>query len=126
DFWLLTSFTGLQHMVDGIGGLDVHVTQPMHDRFSGSNFNPGNHHFNGSQALSFARDRHSFLNGDLSRSGNQGILLLSALAKLHATFAANPSALFSWIATGWRNFETNLGLSTLLNLALTATSIPSR
>jgi LCP family protein required for cell wall assembly len=124
DFWMVTSFTGLTRMVDGVGGVTVRVTQPMHDPLSGSNFDPGVHRFNGQQALAFARDRHSFLNGDLTRSANQGTLLLAALSKLHTTFARDPSSLFSWIATGWRNIETNLSVKTLLDLALTATAIP--
>jgi len=125
DFWLLTSFQGIVSMVNGIGGLSVQVTQPMHDSYSGSNFDPGVHHFDGSQALSFARDRHTFADGDLTRSQNQGVLLVSALSKLHTAFSEDPAALFRWIALGWRNFRTDLGVRTLLDLALTATSIPS-
>jgi anionic cell wall polymer biosynthesis LytR-Cps2A-Psr (LCP) family protein len=34
--------------------------------------------------LQFARDRHSFSNGDLSRSDNQGLLIVSALRTLQA------------------------------------------
>ena len=125
DYWLLTSFRGLTNMVSGIGGLTVQVTQAMHDRFSGSNFRPGIRHFNGQQALAFARDRHSFLNGDLTRSGNQGRLLVSALAKLHLSAGRDPGQLFSWLAVGWRNVSTNLSVPTLLDLALTALSVPT-
>jgi len=126
DFWILTSFQGLTNMVNAIGGLTVQVLQPMHDRFSGSNFNPGVHRFNGKQALSFARDRHSFLNGDLTRSQNQGRLLVSALAKLHAMVASNPANLLTWLAVGWRNVRTDLSVKTLFELALTAASIPTQ
>jgi LCP family protein required for cell wall assembly len=125
DYWLLTSFRGLTNMVNGIGGLTVQVTQSMHDRLSGSNFKPGIRHFNGKQALSFARDRHSFLNGDLTRSGNQGRLLVSALAQLHLSAGRDPGQLFSWLAVGWRNVSTDLSVPTLLDLALTALSVPT-
>jgi LCP family protein required for cell wall assembly len=124
DFWMLTSFNGLQNMVNEVGGLTVKVTQPMHDGYSGSNFNPGVHHLFGKQALSFARDRHTFTNGDLTRSANQGRLIVSALSKLHSSFSDVPAELLSWLSVGWRNFRTDLSLPTLLNLGLAATSIP--
>ena len=50
---------------------------------------PGPTHLNGEQALEFSRDRHSFANGDLSRSNNQGLLILAALSTLRAK---SPSA----------------------------------
>jgi LCP family protein required for cell wall assembly len=124
DFWLLTSFQGLINLVNGIGGLTVRVQQPMHDRFSGSNFDPGVRHLNGSQALSFARDRHSFTQGDLARSANQGRLFLAALSRLHTVFAKDPVQLFRWMVVGWRNIHTDLSVTTLLDLALTATQVP--
>jgi anionic cell wall polymer biosynthesis LytR-Cps2A-Psr (LCP) family protein len=61
----------------------------MNDDFSGAHFNPGPAHLNGAQALQFARDRHSFDNGDLTRTSNQGLLIISALQTLQAK---HPSA----------------------------------
>ncbi len=124
DFWLLTSFNGLITMVSQIGGLTVNVPQAMHDHYSGSNFAKGIRHLTGRQALSFARDRHSFLNGDLTRSLNQGRLLVAALSSLHARFAKDPAALFDWVAVLWKEVHTDLDLSTILDLALTATQVP--
>jgi polyisoprenyl-teichoic acid--peptidoglycan teichoic acid transferase len=124
DFWMLTSFQGLANLVNGIGGLTVRVLQPMHDGFSGSNFKPGVRHFSGSQALAFARDRHSFTQGDLARSANQGRLFLAALSSLHSVFARDPAQILRWLMVGWRNIHTDLSVRTLLDLALTATKIP--
>jgi polyisoprenyl-teichoic acid--peptidoglycan teichoic acid transferase len=124
DFWALTSFWGLRNMVDAVGGLTVDVPTDMHDDFSGADFTAGQHHLNGTKALSFARDRHDVPGGDLGRSKNQGILMLSALTKLHRVFDKNPAALFTWVAVGWRWLHTDLDVGTLLQLALTATTIP--
>lgn len=124
DFWLLTTFDGLKNMVNGIGGLTVKVATAMHDPYSGANFSAGVHHMDGSQALSFARDRHSFVNGDLTRTINQGTLLISALTKLHAQFAKDPASVLDWIATMYHNIYTNVPVSTLFKLALTATQVP--
>ena len=125
DFWMLTSFKGLVRMVNAIGGLKVYVPRSMHDRFSGANFSKGTHHFTGRKALAFARDRHDVPGGDLGRSRNQGRLLLAALSQLHKVFDKDPGKVFTWIAAGWRNIRTDLGVSTLLDLALTASSIPA-
>ncbi len=73
------AFTGL---VDDLGGVDVNVEKPMHDRYSGTDFNPGLIHMSGIQALNFSRDRHSFSNGDLQRSQNQATVLIAALAEM--------------------------------------------
>jgi LCP family protein required for cell wall assembly len=124
DFWALTSFNGLINMVNGIGGLTVFIPQALHDRFSGAFFSRGVHHLRGGDALAFARDRHDFLSGDISRSKNQGTLMVAALDRLHVVFAKRPSDLLAWIALGWRNIHTDLSPQVLLDLALTATHVP--
>jgi polyisoprenyl-teichoic acid--peptidoglycan teichoic acid transferase len=125
DFWMLTSFPGLVNMVNGIGGLTVDVPQPMHDSYSHANFQPGPTRMNGKQALAFARDRHDVPGGDLGRSRDQGILLISALSKLRDSFEANPATAFTWLRAGWNEMRTDLSVSTMLQLALTATRIPA-
>jgi LCP family protein required for cell wall assembly len=124
DFWVLTGFEGFRSMVSGIGGLKVRVLEPMHDSYSGANFDPGVHHFDGQQALSFARDRHTLARGDLDRSANQGRLMLAALSKLRSVFEDDPTSLFTWISVGWRNASTDLDVATILDLGLTAAQIP--
>jgi len=88
--WVIrVNFPHFQQMVDEIGGIDVNIPQQMDDDFSGAHFAPGLTHLNGEQALQFSRDRHSFSNGDLSRTQNQGLLIISALQTLQAK---HPSA----------------------------------
>jgi LCP family protein required for cell wall assembly len=123
DFWLLTSFTGFTSMVNRIGGLTVRVPLPMHDRYSGADFSAGKHHFNGQQALAFARDRHDVPGGDLGRSANQGRLFLAALSKLRSSFRGRPATVLDWIGVGWRHISSDLDVGTLLNLGLTATQV---
>jgi LCP family protein required for cell wall assembly len=124
DFWMLTSFPGIVGMVNEIGGLTVDVPYPMHDAFSGANFEPGTQHLSGKQALSFARDRHDVPGGDLGRSRDQGILLLAALAKFREEFANDPASAFTWMRAGWGRVRTNVAVATLLQLALTASQVP--
>jgi polyisoprenyl-teichoic acid--peptidoglycan teichoic acid transferase len=78
-FSITTNFAGFVDMVNELGGLDINITQPMHDQNSGTDFDPGPHHLNGEGALAFSRDRYSFAGGDISRTENQGYLIISAL-----------------------------------------------
>jgi len=123
DYYLLTSFRKFETMVSDIGGLDIQVLYPMHDRYSGADFEPGPHHLDGGQALSFARDRHDVPGGDIGRSENQGRLLLAALTKLRGIFADDPGLLLRWIAIGTRGVATDLGLQDLVKLGLAATGV---
>jgi LCP family protein required for cell wall assembly len=83
--WVIrANFPHFQQMVDEIGGIDINIPTAMDDDFSGAHFVPGLIHLNGAQALEFARDRHSFPNGDLTRTSNQGLLIVSALQTLQA------------------------------------------
>jgi LCP family protein required for cell wall assembly len=120
DFYLLTSFQGLRNMVDSIGGITVKVPFPMHDRFSGADFEPGTRHMTGGQALAFARDRHDVPGGDLGRSANQGRLLLAALAEFRGDFQKDPSVVLQWMGAGLRNVDSDLPLDEILKLAFTA------
>jgi LCP family protein required for cell wall assembly len=76
------NFPNFVQMVDEIGGIDIDIPAAMSDSFSGAEFSVGPTHLTGEQALAFSRDRHSFNNGDLTRTSNQGLLIISALQML--------------------------------------------
>ena len=80
---MTTGFVGLTAMVDEMGGIDVDVPTAMSDSNSGAFFSAGFQHLNGAEALALSRNR-GVSGGDFSRSRNQGILILAALAKLRA------------------------------------------
>ncbi|MBA3552606.1 MAG: LCP family protein [Actinobacteria bacterium] len=125
DFYLLTSFKGLERMVDAVGGLTVDVPYAMDDSFSHVHLRAGPQRLRGWQALALARNRHDTPNGDFSRSLNQGRLLLSALAQLRREFEESPGRLLSWLVIGWRNIKTDLDFDTILELGMTATQVPA-
>jgi LCP family protein required for cell wall assembly len=127
DFWLLTSFRGLEQMVNSVGGITVRVPYPMHDSFSGANFRAGRQKLDGGEALAFSRNRYDTPDGDFSRSKNQGLLMVSALAELRKDFDSNPAVLFRWIGALWRGVQSDLSVKTLFDLAITATQVnPAR
>jgi polyisoprenyl-teichoic acid--peptidoglycan teichoic acid transferase len=83
-FAMTTNFAGFVDMVNELGGIDINITQPMHDQNSGTHFDPGPRHLNGEGALAFSRDRYSFSAGDISRTENQGYLMITALQNFQA------------------------------------------
>lgn len=69
DYYFRINFTGFVDVVDALGGVEV---------YSAYDFTAGNHHYvqgmntlNGEEALTFARERHSFSEGDRQRGNNQ-------------------------------------------------------
>jgi anionic cell wall polymer biosynthesis LytR-Cps2A-Psr (LCP) family protein len=85
-----TDFDGFQAMVDGIGGIDITIPQPLDDPYSDAHLAAGPQHINGAQAVEFGRDRYDFATGDLARAVNGGSLILAALTTIenrHPSFA---------------------------------------
>jgi LCP family protein required for cell wall assembly len=90
SYAITTNFPGFTGMVDDIGGIDVNVPRALHDYYSGAYFQPGVQHLSGDQSLRLARDRHDYNDGDISRTGNQALEIVSALGTLRAQ---NPGAI---------------------------------
>jgi LCP family protein required for cell wall assembly len=65
-------FGGLVSVVNEVGGVRICLPAPLHDKYSGLNLTAGCHDLNGAQALSFVRDRHSFVTEDSAISVDQG------------------------------------------------------
>lgn len=126
DYWVLTSFFGVTEAVDEIGRLTLTVPFSMHDRYSKSDFSPGTYDLKGHDVLAFARDRHSFSEGDFARSENQGRVLLAALEQFRKEFADDPSRLLDWIGVGERNIQTSLSIDELLRFGFEATQFDPR
>jgi LCP family protein required for cell wall assembly len=99
SYAITTNFPGMIRMVDEIGGIDVTIPEitanqdsvslggdrTWNDSFTGAFFKPGPQHLDGRQTLAFSRDRHDFnLLGDIARTGDQAIVIMSALAMLRA------------------------------------------
>jgi polyisoprenyl-teichoic acid--peptidoglycan teichoic acid transferase len=123
DYYVLTSFDGVQAAVDDIGGLTIDVPFPMSDPFSRTDFDAGVQTLNGHDTLAFARDRHSLTSGDFGRSENQGRVLLAALEQLRKEYAKDPAVLFDYIGAGLRNVQTDLSTQETLTFAFAALSI---
>jgi LCP family protein required for cell wall assembly len=113
-------FAGFQGIVDGVGGVQIDVPVPMDDEYSGAVFSQGPHRMDGFQALAFSRDRHDFPRGDISRSDNQGLMILAGLKQLQ-TEAKGPAGEFKLLALLGRHAQLDgLGLTDVYRLGRVA------
>ena len=120
SYVLEVDFAGFTSLVDGIGGVDANVPTPMDDHFSGAVFSPGMNHMSGQQALAFSRDRHDFPNSDITRTANQGGLILDALRQLQ-TKLQNAAGEFRLMALLGRHAQLDgMSLSDLYRLGRVA------
>jgi LCP family protein required for cell wall assembly len=100
DHYAEIDFGGFQQMTTAIGGVDVCLTASpyvetvalddgrrvhatnLNDPSSGFVGQPGNNHLVGAQALAFVRQRHGFIDGDLSRIHRQQAFLAAVFRKV--------------------------------------------
>ncbi len=121
DHYLQVDFEGFQSMVNKLGGVDVCLSKPAKDRYSGIDLSAGKHHINGTVALAFVRQRHGLTNGDIDRIKRQQQFLGAMIRKvLSAGTLANPFKLngFLNVATSSLQADKGLSFSTLRTLAL--------
>ena len=76
NYYAQINFTGFETLIDAIGGVTVESD------YAFQSFHVGENHLNGSEALRFARDRHSFASGDNQRGKNQMKILTAVIDKL--------------------------------------------
>ena len=89
SYYVLVNFSGFQTIVDTLGGVTVNVPAPIVDNGYPGNgdgehqrlyVRAGMQHFNGAQALAYARSRHcpnTFLCDDYNRSARQQAMLVA-------------------------------------------------
>ena len=123
DSYFLTSFAGLKHMVNSVGGIEVEIPYAMNDPSSGAVFEAGPQELDGKQTLAFARNRKSTPNGDFSRSENQGLVMLGALEQIRKDVRRDPFSLFTWLVSGMEHIQTDLSAVELFQLAMAALTV---
>jgi LCP family protein required for cell wall assembly len=84
DFAAMITFTGVIAMSTAVGGVDVCITEPIVDPYTGLNLPAaGTYALQGHDALAFLRSRHGVGDGsDLGRIGSQQVFLSSLVRKI--------------------------------------------
>jgi LCP family protein required for cell wall assembly len=92
DHYAEINLLGFSLLTEAVGGVQVCLKAPVHDRFSGANFPAGLQLISGPDALAFVRQRHGLPRGDLDRIVRQQAYMASLAHKvLTAGTMANPS-----------------------------------
>ncbi|RCV57441.1 LCP family protein [Marinitenerispora sediminis] len=73
DHYALVDMRGFQDLIDAIGGIDVHIEEPIPYGIEGDVLEPGMRHLNGYEALWYGRSRVN--SDDYTRMGRQGCLI---------------------------------------------------
>ncbi|WP_049658077.1 LCP family protein [Kitasatospora sp. MY 5-36] len=118
DHYLQVDFAGFARVVDAIGGATVTTTVAIHDKDSGLDLPPGEHHLDGQQALAFVRTRHGVGDGsDLGRIELQKQMVKSLLQQVGGSgMLTNPVKLWSVGDTVTRSITTDSALGSVNSL----------
>ncbi len=94
DHYAEVGLLGFVLLTNAVGGVDVCLNEPVDEWMSGANFPAGEQTLNGSNALSFVRQRHDLPRGDLDRIVRQQVFMASLVHKvLSAKTLSNPTKL---------------------------------
>jgi LCP family protein required for cell wall assembly len=84
DHFAEVNLDGFYELARVLGGVEVCLSHPVSDSYSGAHFRAGYQRLNASQALAFVRQRHGLTNGDLDRTHRQQAFLDSVMAQLRS------------------------------------------
>lgn len=116
NYYAKVNFSTVEKVVDAIGGVDVYSDFDFKtDGETKCHFTTGMNHLNGKEALAFARERHSFVDGDVQRVKNQQKVLTAIIKKMTSstTLITNYTKILDSISD---NFNTNLDIRSMTKL----------
>ncbi|KAA0024345.1 LCP family protein [Antrihabitans cavernicola] len=94
DHYAEVGLLGFVLLTNAVGGVDVCLNNAVDEPMSGANFPAGEQTLQGSDALSFVRQRHELPRGDLDRIVRQQVFMASLARKvLSAKTLSSPSKL---------------------------------
>ncbi len=126
NYYIKANFYTVINMIDAVGGIDIEVDQAFYgqdenDVKNAYYFSPGMTHMDGSMALSYARERHSFSDGDYTRAKHQQ-QVMNAFAQ---QVMLNPTKISSLINISTNSIRTNMSSNELMDLLNSFTSFES-
>jgi LCP family protein required for cell wall assembly len=127
-YYVTADLASFVTLVDALGGIDINVAKALNDPtyhgygvHMGWSVSAGPHHFDGSDALAYARIRHPAGESDFTRQARQQALLIALKRQI-----ASPDLVLrlpSLIAAVGRDVVTDLPRDQLPNLAAIASEI---
>jgi LCP family protein required for cell wall assembly len=123
DHYMGIGFGGMVAVVNNIGGVPICLKTAINDSYSGVRLSAGCHNLNGTQALAFVRDRHSFATQDLQRIQDQRAFLSALLNKATSPGVyLNPFTALPFGSTAASSMSVDKGTS-LLDLVHAASAL---
>lgn len=117
-YYAQINFTGFETLIDAIGGIDVNSPNEFTTDTDGGQTHvvQGMNHFNGAQALAFARERHALAAGDNERGKNQMLVIEAVIQKLTSgtTILTHYSAILDSLSGMFRTNLSSEQLSTFV------------
>lgn len=114
SYYAQINFTGFETLVDAVGGITVYSNTAFTMLHGGYDVVVGYNHFNGLQALGFARERYALSGGDNDRGKNQMKILTALIEKMSAsTILTNYSSILNSLSG---MFVTNVSQNELSSL----------
>lgn len=113
DYYVKMNFTGFIDIVDALGGVTVHSDYTFTND-KGMKYYEGDNELDGTHAMWFVRERHSFASGDLQRNKNQQYLIKAIIDKVSSP--AILSGFNSLMNSVSKYLVTNMELSDIMSL----------
>ncbi len=113
DYYVKVNFTSVIKIVDQLGGINVYSEYDF-TSIDGYHYQQGYNELNGEEALSFARERKAFADGDNQRGKNQQAVITALLQK-----AISPAILTNYaglLGSLDGNMETNMSMDDITEL----------
>jgi LCP family protein required for cell wall assembly len=123
DYYALVGFEGFMKIIKNIHGVGIDLPQPVQDSGSGANLKAGRQRLSPTEALAYARSRKAFSGGDVTRTTNQGRLLLAMLGEFRNKVGVRPQVLFDWIAATRRHVRFNISYEEMFRLAILTSQV---
>nr|WP_180218281.1 LCP family protein [Streptomyces albus] len=125
DHHLVVDFRGFTKIVDAVGGVEVCLAEPVHDREAKLDLPAGRQTLNGEDALGYVRARHGLGNGsDTQRIERQQGFLGSLVKKVRSDgVLLNPARAYPVLDAATSSLTADSGLDSLTELYELARSV---
>ncbi len=119
NYYLRINFTGFMNIVDALGGVDVYSSKSFVGEVYDVPFSVGYNHVDGEGALSFVRERHSFIDGDFQRQRNQMEMIKAIVKKVASpVILTSYTSLLSSVESSFMTDMSRTEISSLVKMML--------
>ncbi|MEU0933243.1 LCP family protein [Embleya sp. NPDC005971] len=118
DHQITIDFTGFKKVVDALGGVPMHIEQPIDDKAAHLQLPAGDITLDGEQALGFVRVRKSLGDGsDIQRIARQQEFLKALIKKVQdENLLTNPAKAYNVMDAATKAITTDSGINSLVSL----------